>query len=242
MAAAEDDSWLSAGKRGATEEHWIPLSDLMTGLMMIFMLISVISLAAMEHSRNAMRHVAKEYSASRHAMYLELQKEFAPDLRRWRARIDPDLSVKFEQPETLFATGKASLSDEFRRMLGDFFPRYIRIIGSPRFAGNVAEIRVEGHTSSLWNGAANADDAYFRNMELSQSRTRSVLEYVMLLPQVGSYKPFLTKKLTANGLSSSQPVLNADGSENVEASQRVEFKIRTNAEATMQEIVDEGSN
>jgi outer membrane protein OmpA-like peptidoglycan-associated protein len=240
MAAADDDAWLAAGKRGATEEHWIPLSDLMTGLMMIFMLISVISLAAMEHSRNAIRQVAKEYSVSRHTMYLELQREFAPDLRRWRARIDPDLSVKFEQPDMLFATGKSALNDEFRRTLNDFFPRYIRIMGDKRFADNVAEIRIEGHTSSLWNGAANADDAYFRNMELSQSRTRSTLEYVLLLPQVNTYKTWLTKKLTANGLSSSQPVLNADGTENVESSQRVEFKVRTNAEAKMEEIVDQG--
>jgi len=241
MSAADDDSWLAAGRRGATEEHWIPLSDLMTGLMMIFMLISVISLAAMEHSRAAIRQVAKEYSVSRHTMYLELQREFAPDLKRWRARIDPDLSVKFEQPDVLFATGKAVLSEEFRHTLSDFFPRYIRIMADKRFADNVAEIRIEGHTSSLWNGAATADDAYFRNMELSQSRTRSTLEYVMMLPQMSDHKAWLTKKLTANGLSSSQPVLNADGSENVEASQRVEFKVRTNAEAKMAEILDQGA-
>ena len=240
MAAADDNAWLAApGKTGGTEEHWIPLSDLMTGLMMIFMLISVISLAAMERSRNAMRHVARDYSVSRHAMYIELQREFAPDLRRWRAHIDPDLSVKFEQPDVLFATGKAALREDFRRTLSDFFPRYIRILADKRFADNVAEIRIEGHTSSLWSGAASADDAYFRNMELSQSRTRSTLEYVLLLPQVSAYKPWLTKKLTANGLSSSQPVLNANGSENIEASQRVEFKIRTNAEAKMAEIVGE---
>jgi len=238
MAVADDDAWLAGDKPRASEEHWIPLSDLMTGLMMIFMLISVISLAAMEHSRNAMRQVAKDYSVSRQSMYLELQREFAPDLRRWRARIDPDLSVKFEQPDVLFATGKAELKEEFRRTLADFFPRYIRIMADKRFADNVAEIRIEGHTSSLWNGAASADDAYFRNMELSQSRTRSTLEYVLLLPQVGAYKAWLTKKLTANGLSSSQPVLNADGSENVEASQRVEFRVRTNAEAKMEEIIE----
>jgi hypothetical protein len=63
----------------------------------------------------------------------------------------------------------------------------------------------------------------------------------MLLPQMSDHKAWLTKKLTANGLSSSQPVLNADGSENVEASQRVEFKVRTNAEAKMAEILDQGA-
>ncbi len=240
MAAADDDAWLASGRQGTSEEHWIPLSDLMTGLMMIFMLISVISIAEMERSRNAIRQVAKEYSVSRQAMYLELQRNFAPDLQRWRARIDPDLSVRFDQPDVLFATGRAALKEDFRRTLSDFFPRYIRIMADKRFADNIAEIRIEGHTSSLWNGAASADEAYFRNMELSQSRTRSTLEFVMLLPGMERYRGWLTKKLTANGLSSSQPVLNADGSENIEASQRVEFKVRTNAEAKMEEIVDQG--
>ena len=240
-AAGEDNAWLdSTARRSSTEEHWIPLSDLMTGLMMIFMLISVITIAELERSGKAIREVARQYGVSRQAMYLQLQREFAPDLQRWRARIDPDLSVRFDQPEVLFATGRSTLKEDFKRTLSDFFPRYVRIMADRRFADNVAEIRIEGHTSSAWTGAANADDAYFRNMELSQSRTRSTLEYVMLLPQVSAYKGWLTKKLTANGLSSSQPVLNANGRENIEASQRVEFKVRTNAEAKMEQIMDGG--
>jgi outer membrane protein OmpA-like peptidoglycan-associated protein len=112
----------------------------------------------------------------------------------------------------------------------------VRILADPRFARSVSEIRIEGHTSSQWHGAANADDAYFRNMELSQSRTRSTLAYVLLLPQVAAQKSWLTGKLTANGLSSSQPVREPDGSENVEASQRVEFRIRTDADRTLEKL------
>jgi outer membrane protein OmpA-like peptidoglycan-associated protein len=226
--------------RRRTEEHWIPLSDLMTGLMMIFMLISVISVAQVESSRNAMRQVAQQYGQSRQALYSEMQKAFAPDLPRWRAHLDPDLTVRFDRPEVLFATGQSALRDNFKRILADFFPRYVRILADPRFAPTITEIRIEGHTSSGWGGAADADEAYFRNMELSQSRTRSALAYVLLLPEVAGEKAWLTKKLTANGLSSSQPVLNADGTENAEASQRVEFKIRTNAEAQIRRIVETG--
>jgi hypothetical protein len=53
---AQKSAWL-APRRG-TEEHWIPLSDLMTGLMMIFMLISVISMEQVEASRNPRRRPA----------------------------------------------------------------------------------------------------------------------------------------------------------------------------------------
>ena len=227
--------------RRRSEEHWIPLSDLMTGLMMIFMLISVVSVVQVESSRNAMRKVAQRYGESRQELYADMQREFSRDLPRWRAHLDPDLTVRFDQPDALFAVGQSALRDNFKRILSDFFPRYVRILNDPRFAPAISEIRIEGHTSSGWNGAPNADDAYIRNMELSQSRTRSVLAYVLLLPQLAGEKGWLTKKLTANGLSSSQPVLNADGTENAEASQRVAFKVRTNAEAQIRRIVETGS-
>jgi outer membrane protein OmpA-like peptidoglycan-associated protein len=169
-----------------------------------------------------------------------LQQEFAADLPRWHARLDPDLTMRFDQQDVLFDTGRAALKDSFKRILNDFFPRYVRIISDPKYRNTVKEIRIEGHTSSVWNGAANADDAYFHNMELSQSRTRSTLQYVLLLPQVADQKAWLTTRLTANGLSSSQTLRYADGSENVEASQRVEFKVRTDAESRLDEILRAG--
>jgi outer membrane protein OmpA-like peptidoglycan-associated protein len=230
----QDTAWLSPARR--SEEHWIPLSDLMTGLMMIFMLISVTGMAQMEASRNAIRGTAQQYGQARLALHDALAKEFQPDLARWHATLGADLSVRFHQPEVLFASGQSTLKDDFKRVLSDFFPRYVRILADPRFARSVSEIRIEGHTSSQWHGAANADDAYFRNMELSQSRTRSTLAYVLLLPQVAAQKSWLTGKLTANGLSSSQPVREPDGSENVEASQRVEFRIRTDADRTLEKL------
>jgi outer membrane protein OmpA-like peptidoglycan-associated protein len=209
----------------------------MTGLMMIFMLISVIFMVQVDASRTAMRNVAKQYSETRDDLYEDLLKEFSPDLPRWRARLDRDLTIRFEEPDVLFDTGKADLKTEFENILSNFFPRYVRIICGQKYKNSIQEVRIEGHTSSIWLAGHSADDAYFRNMELSQSRTRSTLEYVLLLPQVADEKNWLTRKLTANGLSSSRTVRNADGSENVVASQRVEFRLRTDAESRIGEIL-----
>jgi hypothetical protein len=41
----------------------------------------------------------------------------------------------------------------------------------------------------------------------------------------------------ANGLSSSQLILYSDGSENKEASRRVEFRVRTDAEKQIDELL-----
>jgi hypothetical protein len=67
----------------------------------------------------------------------------------------------------------AALKPQFARILDDFFPRYARILASQKYRESIEEIRVEGHTSTIWAVISSADVAYFRNMELSQGRTEA---------------------------------------------------------------------
>ena len=78
-------------------------------------------------------------------------------------------------------------------------------------------------------------------MALSQARTRSVLEYVMSLPQLQKHQDFLISKVTANGLSYSQRIIK-NGEEDFEQSRRVEFRIRTTAEKHIEKILLGGSS
>ena len=215
------------------EEHWIPLSDLMTGLMMMFMLVAIVFMVKVEAEAQKVKDIAVLYDRMREQLYVDLQTEFRNDLPLWRATLDRDLSIRFEEPEVLFDTGKADLKPRFQGILANFFPRYANILASEKYRDSIEEIRIEGHTSTVWAAQTPPDIAYFKNMELSQIRTRSALQYVLALPQVAELKPWLTSKLTANGLSSSRLRLNADGTENRESSQRVEFRVRTNAEDRM---------
>jgi hypothetical protein len=43
------------------EEHWIPLSDLMAGLMMIFMLIAIIFMVKVESDAKKVKDIALIY-------------------------------------------------------------------------------------------------------------------------------------------------------------------------------------
>jgi outer membrane protein OmpA-like peptidoglycan-associated protein len=160
--------------------------------------------------------------------------EFRSDFPNWRAELDHDLAIRFEEPKVLFDSGKSEIKPEFRKILDDFFPRYVRII--KKYKDTVEEVRIEGHTSSIWQNTT-GDDAYFNNMEFSQSRTRTVLKYVLLEPAVTDDRGWLIRKLTANGLSSSRLRTFSDGTENTPGSQRVEFRIRTNADARIGEIL-----
>jgi outer membrane protein OmpA-like peptidoglycan-associated protein len=231
----------------ASDEHWVPLSDLMSGLMMMFMLIAVLFMLQVEESsQDAQASAAKVTQQAKtlaqqarqitalaeartqmkDALYQELKTEFSAELARWRAEIDPDLTVRFNEPDVLFGTGSADVNDRFKVILADFFPRYIRLLDQRAFKSAITEIRLEGHTSSKWDGAATSTEAYLNNMALSQARTRNVLAYLLELPSTQSDRPWIIKHLTANGLSSSQPITTPSGAEDVARSQRVEFRVR----------------
>lgn len=225
------------GIEPAKEEHWIPLSDLMTGLMMMFMLVAIIFMVQVEADSKRIEDIALLYDDMRDQLYQDLYSEFKGDLPEWGAELTHDLALRFEEPGVLFDKGEDSLKPRFIEILNDFFPRYVRILAADKYRQSIDEIRIEGHTSSSWNQSVSEDDAYFLNMALSQSRTRSVLHHVLMLPQVEKQRSWLKSHVTANGLSSSRLMLNADGSENPEGSQRVEFRIKTNADARISEIV-----
>ena len=108
-----------------------------------------------------------------------------------------------------------------------------------KYNNEIEEIRIEGHTSSEWNKNDDGLQAYFKNMTLSQERSKSVLEYCMLLNKMKPYRDFLISKATANGLSYSHRVME-DGKENFSKSRRVEFKIKTTAEAHINDILEAG--
>ena len=75
--------------------------------------------------------------------------------------------------------------------------------------------------------------AFTQNMKLSQNRTRAVLEYSLKNEDLAHLRPWMYKKVSANGLSSSRLILNEDGSENKTQSRRVEFKIRTKSKEAL---------
>ena len=75
-------------------------------------------------------------------------------------------------------------------------------------------------------------------MQLSQGRTRNVLKYVYGLQEVEPHLPWLKKHVAAVGLSSSRPVLDTQDREDRNASRRVTFRIITNAETKVREILE----
>lgn len=236
---------LETRRHSGHDDHWIPLSDLMTGLMMIFMLIAITYMMKVEAdakiiktSAEQTKEIATLYKRMKSELFEDLHREFAADLPRWDAEMLPDATIRFKAPDVLFDSGKSDLKQRFKDILFEFFPRYVAILDSKRFKDSIQEIRIEGYTSSLWQSATSEQYAYFQNMRLSQDRTRSALEYVMNIPSLGGDMEWLREHITAIGMSYSKRIYNANGKENYSRSQRVEFRVRTDAESKMEKILE----
>ncbi len=222
------------------EKYWISISDMMSGLMIVFLFISVAYMINVLNEKNKIKEIAVTYNRLQNDLYEDLYQEFKHDLKKWNAYIDRQtLSVRFEAPEVLFKRGSYKISEKFKTILDDFFPRYIAIITKPKYINDIEEIRIEGHTSSEWNKQVSFYTAYFFNMELSQNRTRSVLEYVLMLRGIKPWRNWVRLHLTANGLSSSK-LIYRNGKEDKIRSRRVEFRVKTNAEKRIVKIIEEG--
>ena len=219
-------------------DHWMSVSDLMSGLMIVFLFISIALMRTAFIERDKIKQVAVAYQEQQVAIFTALQAEFLEDLPKWNAEIDPaTLSFKFKSPDILFVTGSAELRPVFREVLNDFFPRYLSVLSE--FRDSISEVRIEGHTSSKWNKSTPPDEAYFRNMALSQERTRSVLFYVQMLNAIKADKDWVRKNLAAVGFSSSRLILDKRGFEDADASRRVTFRVMTNAEIQIRRILQD---
>lgn len=254
------------------ENEWMSVSDLMAGLMVIFLFIAVVYLrplviakdqaikdkeeltsiqASLIESRenalndkrelvivqDAVKQIVWTWKKSELDIFEALQSEFGDDLSRWNAELDKEtLTIRFKAPEVLFGSNEAKLKNEFKSILMDFIPRYLEVLY--HFKGTIEEIRIEGHTSTEWGANFSRSQAYFNNMALSQQRTRAVLEYAIMLKAVAPYRDWAYSQVTANGLSSSQAIRNPDGLENLEASRRVEFRVRTNAKDQIIKVIE----
>lgn len=228
-------------RRKAQESYWISFSDIMTGLMVIFMFIAL----------NYIIQVI-EYKFVEQDIYNALQLNFKDEIAEDVIELSPDGTVKFNlktRDKELFASDKSTMTKEFENTLDVFTPKYLKIITSSNYVNNISEIRIEGHTDTIPPKKTRGRDSYDYNLQLSSDRARSVLSYIRnhqtYLNYPDSIKTRLDFLFTANGLSYSRALnvnkevsyLSNDKSVDNDLSRRVEFKIVTSNGGLAEEII-----
>ncbi|MDA3966654.1 MULTISPECIES: OmpA/MotB family protein [Helicobacter] len=229
-----------------TGSEWISISDMMAGVMMIFLLIAVAYMvvisktektlalqnAELKELNKQMSDIAKTHKDLQTELFNDLVNEFSKNLDSWNAEIDADNTFRFKEPEILFDQGKKEVKDRFKEILDDFFPRYIKILSQEKYKDDIEEIRIEGHTSTEWQNAKSLEARYLGNAELSQARALEVLKYCFNNKAIDKDKEWLVSVLRANGLSFAKPL------ESPELSRRVEFKTLTKSNQKILKILN----
>ena len=204
------------------ESQWINIADVMSALMMIFMFIAIAFLFEILKDQEQKLDKQTMYKIN---LNKALHDEFDTELVHWKAEITPNNIIRFNSP---FKIGQPEIPDNFKSIIWDFFPRYVKVQTKTEFINEIDEIRVEGHTSNVW-GKAKQKESYLFNMDLSQKRASNVLKfcYKVVHPIIDKNIFWLQKNLRANGMSFSKLLHKQNGTQDKTRSRRVEFKVVT---------------
>ncbi len=214
------------------KNEWMSISDMMSGLMLVFLFIAISFMIRVEAEKQEMKDVAISYRDTKANLNEALFEEFQSDLKAWNASITKDNSIVFSSPEVLFKVSKSDINDEFKIILQQFFSRYLKILTSPEYVDEIQELRVEGHTSQSWKNATSQKEIYLQNMLLSQERAYRVLSYCYSLDNesVVKNREWLEKYFRANGMAFSKL-------RDEKTARRVEFTIQMKSEDRVYEIL-----
>lgn len=160
-----------------------------------------------------------------------LREEFKKN--NMNVTIDTETGALVMDSNVMFDYDEVELSDAGREMLEQALPIYCKVLLDERYLANVAEIIIDGYTDT--------DGSYEYNLELSQRRSLAVAQYLLELKDSfldGDQKDSLLEKLTVNGHSMSNPILDDDGNVDKEASRRVEVKFRLKDEEMLDELYE----
>lgn len=243
-----------------TQSYWVSYSDLMAGLLIVFILISIFTLLGFKDKEEKLQEKTisleeKTIEVKQKEKELDETKKEINDLLKIKARIinylqeelhknnirvdiDKETGAIVIEDTLLFDTGQYNIKPEGRAFLKNFFPLYVKILLHRKdIRDHISEIIIEGHTDDV------GTEIY--NLELSQQRAYAVSSFLMKDEFKYPYKDILINKLTAVGKGKSylikeEKVVNNKKvmKVNRDKSRRVEFKFRLNEEELLIKIKD----
>ena len=158
-----------------------------------------------------------------------LKKEFSKN--NIDVNIDAQTGALTLQSNVLFNYDESDLSDAGKTALEQILPIYCKVLHQDDYKDYLAEIIIDGYTDT--------DGDYSYNLQLSQQRSLAVAQYLLDIQgnflssdQSGDLQQFLT----VNGHSMANPVLDADGNVDKDASRRVEIKFRLKDDEMIDEL------
>ena len=228
--------------------EWMSVSDLMTGLMIIFLFIAVAYMSRV-------RKDISEYADTKKELYEKISNSFKKEQETDnKLHVSKDLSMRFLKASTLFPFGGSELTDSFKITLNEIMPKYLDILADLDSTQStmVKEIRVEGHTDDTGYPSKHSDP-YRANLILSQERARNVMFHIMDIIESSGFdeekKDWFKHLFTANGYSFSraldsdyQYVYDTHNPIDAPKSRRVEIRIIIDDRSVIEKLLNKEKN
>lgn len=205
-----------ASKRGSGEDFSHAITDLMTSIAVIFVLLFLFF--AQEQ-----RNKAEESKDTVSELLQALEREFGRiEIGVTRRKGDP-LTLEVTLPEgegssLNFAPNDSKLSVDGRNVVGLIVPKLLGVLCSDEFRNRMDSVVIEGHAST------EGDEV--RNVRLSGERATAVLLYSLEQAPGIEERLCLQSLVTASGRGAWHPKLKDSGEEDRTASRRVVFRMR----------------
>jgi len=177
--------------------------------------------AALEEDFNKTKDKIKDISSLRSNVISNLRAKLGN-----KVSIDPSSGVVSLPESILFDTGSYELRDEAKERLKEILQTYFEaILNNEEIAKHIDRIVIEGHTNSV--------GSYMYNLDLSQKRAYSVLDFIYSWNKDKRLEHYLI----ASGRSFSDLVMK-NGKEDPDASKRIEIKFSISDKESMKEMQD----
>ena len=158
-----------------------------------------------------------------------LQKEF--ENNNVAVNIDARTGALMLDANVMFEYDKADLTKEGKNTLRSVLPIYCRVLLEEDYMQYLAEIIIDGYTDT--------DGDYAYNLYLSQQRSLAVAEYLIEIQEEflnSEQIADLEQYLTVNGHSKADPIFDAEGRIDKDASRSVEVKFRLKDDEMIEEL------
>jgi len=206
------------GQEGDQGSIYLSISDLMSGLLMIFVLLVLVLVYVRQQT-------IEKVEERRVVIIQSLQDSLAS--QGIAAEVNEETGDVSILDSILFDEGQSYLKPAGTRFLDSFIPVYSGVIYSkPVFEEEIVRVVVEGHTSS--NGS------FDHNMSLSLARADSVLHYIHASMEYPDKERFQTKLIGAG-----RGEIQADQSIDAPEDRRVVFRLQFKG-LQIEELLNQG--
>lgn len=196
--------------------YWISISDLMTGLLIIFIL--TLSYYILNFSQKTAE--LAENNIKRANILKSIQKEL--EMQGIKVKVDLEHGILRLPEGILFDSGKAELKEEGINLLQKLGPILYEVLTRPEFAGGVETIFIEGHTDNIPIHTT----SFPSNWELSTQRAINTWRALLkITPELERLKNRNKEPLfSCSGYADTRPVASNDTPEGRRENRRIDFR------------------